>query len=199
MINPRRNSNRKRKIKQKPKKQRNVVSAMYVPVYPGDIVRKFTLPGATQLVTTTLTSFAFTYGLGNATTQIPDWTDISNMYDQYVITQVIIKVMCVTPPTPGSARWFFDPASATTPTVNDAEDRLGVLITNHSMNANKVWTLRFIVRDFSLLSFRATTVDYLFGYFKGITNAANFGTSAANTLLYQYRAYYHVVCRSKKG
>jgi hypothetical protein len=191
------NSNKKKRSKTISTKR--VENSMYHPLYPQDIVRRFRLPGSTQLVTTTLTSFAFTYALGNATSQIPDWTDISNMYDQYVLTDVSIEIMCVTPPTPGTARWFFDGQSAAVPTANDAEDRLGVKITNHSMNANRVWTMKFSVRDFSLLSFRGTTVDYVFGYFKGITNLANFGTTASNTLLYQFRAFYSVVVRGKKG
>lgn len=203
-----RNSQRNNNSNTRPRRRRNapppppniIYRQVARPSYASELVRTFRLPGSTQLVTTVGTAFAFTYALGNATSQIPDWTDISNMYDSYFISRVSIQIMCLTPPTPGGARWFFDSsATAGVPTVNDAEDRLGVLITNHSMNVNRVWTLTFNVRDYSLLSYRNTTVDYVFGYFKGITNLAQFGTSATNTLLYQYRAFYTVHCRGKKG
>jgi len=179
-------------------------NSIYFPLYDGpqyqqEVYKNFELAGSTQLVTTAGTAFLVNYPLGNVTSQIPDWTDISNMYDEYMLKEIRIEIMCLTPPTPGGARWFFNSIDPAFPTVNDAEDRTGVLMTNHSMNNNRVWRMKFLIKDFSLLSHRATSVDYVVGYFKGITNTANFGTSALNTLLYQFRAYYRFSVRGKKA
>lgn len=177
----------------------DVLRLIKTPDYPGQEVRNFLLPTLSTLVSTGIGSnFAIALAIGNATTSISDWTDISNMYDQYVITGVTIEIMCLTPPTPGMAFWFFDASgNSALPNIID-ESRNGVLRTNHSMNANRVWTMKYHVSNYTLLAYRNTTVDYVLGYFKGFTNLGNFGTSAISTLLYRYTVKYNVVCRGRK-
>ncbi len=182
-----------------PKGQRenNITKLITQPCYPGQWVHKYSLPGTTQLCTTSGTSFAIVYAIGTPSSQVLNWTDFSTLYDEYSITGVTIHLTCVTPPTPGMAIWFFDNSASGSPSATD-EGRNGVIRTTHSMNDHKVWTMTFRNVDYSLLAFRRTVVDYDVGYFKGFTNAASFGTSAANTLLYEFRAVYHITFRGRK-
>jgi len=156
------------------------------------------LPGPSQLVTTSGTTFSVVYDIGDVSTQVSDWTDISASWIEYVILGVDVTIMCMTPPTPGMAFWFFDSsANGSAPLViEEACD--GVVRTNHSMNANKIWKMQFRVRDPPLLAYRRTNVDYTVGYFKGLTNATNFGTSAANTLLYRFTVVYDILVRGRE-
>lgn len=196
-------SNRKvRPVNPKGKLERNnqndVFRLIQQPAFAQEQVKKFILPGPSQLVTTVGTTFAVVYAIGNLSTQATDFTDLSNMFDQYVILGADVSIQCLTPPTPGMAFWNFNSsANATIPVAVD-ESRDGTQLTNHSMNANKQWSMSFSVKDPFLLAYRTTGIDYVVGYFKGFTNLANFGTSALNTLLYRFRVKYHVVFRGRK-
>ncbi len=181
-----------------PKGQRQQITRLiHQPSYPGEWVRQYSLPGPNQLISTSGTTFTFVYAIGSPSSQVLNWTDFSTLYDEYVIQSCHFKITCVTPPTPGVAYWFFDNSSSSLPTVNDCA-RNGAQMTQHSMNDHKIWPMSYKVIDYSLLSFRRTVVDYDVGYFKGITNAANFGTSAANTLLYSVQPFYSIVFRGRK-
>ncbi len=188
---------RKRLGPNQPKGKRLITSLIHQPAYAGEWIKDFTLPGATQLVTTSGTSFSVNQALGTLSSNTLNFTDFSTLFDEYVIIGATVSITCMTPPTPGCAFWWFDNSASTAPSVTD-EGRNGAVRTVHSMNDHKVWTMTYRVIDYSLLSFRRTVIDYDVGYFKGITNAANFGTSAANTLLYSYRVLYHVCFRGRK-
>lgn len=198
----RQNKNQKRKAPPQKVRRENPlqleIRMLRVKSFPGEQTYTCWSPGPTQLLSTTLTSFSNVYAIGNASTQIGNFTDFSNQWDQYVILQSRIEVRCITPPTPGTAIWFFDgSANAAVPVAAD-EYRNGVLVTSHSMNTNKVWKLYFKVVDNQLLAFRNTTVDYVVGYFKSYTDLARFGTSAINTLMYNFRVFYLVLYKGRK-
>jgi len=168
------------------------------PSFQGELCKTFNLQGPTQILTTGLVpTIQAVYALGNVNTQIIDWTDYSNSYDQYLIERIKIRIICQTPPTPGTMRWFFDSSNNASLPVPADEARSGVLMTNHSMNANKIWTMTFVVTDPVLLAFRNTNVDYIVGYFKAITNQPQFGTTALGTALYQFSARYRVRFRGR--
>ncbi len=174
-----------------------LVRNLRTPLFFGQQIKFMTLPGPSQLVTTSGTSFSVVYPLGNVSTQVIDWTDITATFREYCIIAVHLEVMCMTPPTPGMAFWFFDsaPNAAAPLVVEEASD--GVLRTNHSMNVNRVWRRTFVVKDPLFLSYRDSSVNYVLGYWKGMTNNTNFGTTAANTLLYRYTAKYDVLLRGR--
>lgn len=171
------------------------------PQYRGDRSLTLQVRGATQIVSTGATmSFAINAALGNPNLQVSDWTDQVAYWDEYVIMRSTVHIWCITPPVTGSSRFWLQVNNTGVPSASDAEGRLGVIFTTNSNNRSQNhWQLNWVNQDLNALEYRATNVDYVYGYFKGYTDAPNFGTTAVNSALYQTRTYYQVRLRGRRG
>lgn len=169
--------------------------------YIGDQSLIIQVRGATQLVAAGATaSFAINAALGEPNVQVSDWTDQVAYWDEYVILNSVTHIWCITPPTTGSARWWLQVNNTGPPTSSEAEGRLGVIFTTHSNNrSSNHWQLKWTNQDLNALEYRATNVDYIYGYYKGYTDTPNFGTTAVNSALYQTRTYYQIRLRGRRG
>lgn len=168
--------------------------------YKGEQTVVLRLKGATQFFSTGATSSATAiYAIGNVTSQIIDWSDQLAYWDEYVILSSITEVICITPSTTGSSRfWVQKTDSAPGDLPGNAETRNNVRMMVHSNNFNNRAKFTYKNEDYINLIYRPTSDDYIMGYFNGVTNNANFGTTAINSALFQYRTYYTVKFRGKK-
>jgi len=170
--------------------------------YPGEVNGVIKVPGSTQIISTgSAPSFLFNYLYGNLNSQCPSWSDIANTWDYYTILMVKAEVFSISPTVTGSSRfWQTSENTSTTPTVQDAEGRLGVreIIHNNANSRNKC-KFKFVVQDVKNLVRVPVLTDYAVGSLNGITNSSNFGTTAINSALFQTRAWFILRVSGRKG
>jgi hypothetical protein len=168
------------------------------PAYTGQAIVLDKLLGTTSLlVTNALGTLATALTLGNLNlnVNVPAFTTKwGNIYDEYVILGVDVRIVPVNNNSSGgvSAFWF-DEKTATVPVLADTQVRTVRYIQN-AFGGQKQFNMKWRARDLNDLVYVPITTDTTPIFFKIYTNAANFA-AAANQALFMIHQTYHVSFR----
>jgi len=144
-----------------------------------------TLPCASTILTTTATT-----GLISSTASIQAnsvlnfSTRIGDLWSEYVITGINIKVTPLQTTASGVTTFFFSDSSTAVPTLNESQGRVVHKLSNSAANPQSTRTFSWKARSLSDLTFQLTSFSYTAANFKCYTDATNYGAPVVATPLW---------------
>lgn len=185
-------------VRSSKKSKATVSSLTRIQGYPGDQVKTLILPAGTF----NLSSAASTGVINTAYTidpvsNIAAWsTRIQPLFDEYRVTKAVFEVYPVAL-TAGLTSMFFCDENIGTPTLTEAQQRMGALIKNN-LQPYKPLRYTWKLDDYTDATWRLTSSSYQSSTFNVYTDLANFGTPAS-TLVFIVRPIYTVQLRGIKS
>lgn len=155
------------------------------------------LLGATQLLTTTVTTgvIAVTYAVAPVANIFGWATRFQNSFEEYRLLGVRFYIRPITAST-GVTKFWFDEKSTSNPTANEAQERTVVaVLPNTNANVASAKMVSWRARDLLDLEYSAIGAATQPVNFKIYTDTASFGAPVVATTLWLIEPEYHIEFR----
>lgn len=169
------------------------------PAYAGQQTARLRVPGFSGIFSTTVTTGVISGSLVLGPAAIVDFaTRFGKTFDEYRIlgADVMIRPLSVST---GVTRFFFDEKSATAPTIDDSQERIGLSLPNNSANVKSAALMTWRARDLLDLEYTPIGTDSTPAYWKLYTDTATWGAPTAVTALWLAVIDFHIEFRGLRG
>lgn len=169
------------------------------PAYSGQYSTLMRVPGAAQLLPTTVTSGVIANVYGINTSGISGFaTRFGSTFDEYRIVGAEMNIRPVNSASGISVMWY-DEKSTSTPTSNEAQQRIGRRIPNTNAQSKSMFSMKWRARDLLDLQYTAIGSAVTPVSFKLYTDTAAWGAPAVVTNLWILEPVFTIEFRGLKS